>query len=467
MADAGTPPPPGTARLPLVERFFSPIQQFTRISSSGGIVLLATTIVALIWANTAWGASYHHLWESQVGVRVGPWSLAGTLHQFINDGLMAVFFFLVGLEIKREVLAGELSSVRSAALPMVAAVGGMIVPAGLYAVLNVGGAGVHGWGIPMATDIAFALGVLALLGSRVPSGVKVFLAALAIVDDIGAVLVIAVFYSGGINVVALGAAAVLLLVSVAANAAGVRQPWAYGAVGFALWGAVAMSGIHTTVAGVLLALTIPVRTRVNESDFLAQAQGALDEFERAAVVTTENPRVTVLSNTRHHTALEELESLADQARPPLIRMEHSLHGLVAFGIMPLFALANAGVVISGASMTGAFTSPLALGIVVGLVVGKPLGIMGLSWLAVRLGIASLPTGVTWRMITGVGLLGGIGFTMALFIAGLAFESPLLLDTAKMGVLVGSIIAGVVGWLLLRSASHPSDAHVQGSRARIA
>lgn len=437
--------------LPLVERFFLPVQQFLGISSSGGIVLLGATVLALGLANSPWGDAFHHFWELRVGIRLGPWQLGGTLHHFINDGLMAVFFFLVGLEIKREVIAGELSSISTAMLPMVAALGGMVAPAALYALLNAGGAGGAGWGVPMATDIAFALGVLALLSSRVPPGLKVFLAALAIVDDIGAVLVIAVFYSGGVDAAALGLGAALLLLAMAANAAGVRQPWAYGVIGFALWGAVAMSGVHTTVAGVLLALTIPVRTRVNEGEFLADARRALDDFDRAAVVTAVDPRVTVLSNTDHHRALEELESLADKAQPPLIRMEHSLHGLVAFGIMPLFALANAGVTVSGAGLAGAITNPVALGVLAGLVVGKPLGIVGLSWLAVRAGIASLPAGVTWRMVAGVGLLGGIGFTMALFIAGLAFAAPEMLDTAKVGVLVASAVAGLAGWWVLRSA----------------
>jgi NhaA family Na+:H+ antiporter len=367
---------------------------------------------------------------------------------------MAVFFFVVGLEIKREMVAGELKSLRTAALPMIAALGGMVVPAGIYAVINRGGPGMSGWGVPMATDIAFALGVLALLGNRVPVGLKVFLAALAIVDDIGAILVIAVFYAAGVNWTALAAVVVMLLLSVGANAAGVRKPWAFGIIGLLLWGAVLASGVHATVAGVLLAMTIPVRTRIDEAHFLGMARGALQDFDKAAELTAKDPDTTILSNTDHHTALEELENLVDDARPPLIRMEHALHGIVAFAIMPLFALANAGVALSSEALSGAFASPITLGAIMGLMLGKPLGITGFSWLAVRAGIASLPAGVNWRMLAGAGVLGGIGFTMALFIAGLAFADAALLDAAKVGVLTASAVTGVVGWALLRSVTRP-------------
>ena len=439
---------------PLVDRLLAPFRRFAHLESAGGLVLLATTAIALVWANSPWADSYHHLWETPLTLGLGGRSVQFTLHHLINDGLMAVFFFLVGLEIKRETVAGELKSLRRAALPMIAALGGMVVPAALYAVINRGGAGMPGWGVPMATDIAFALGVLALLGDRAPTGLKVFLAALAIVDDIGAVLVIAIFYSGGVAWDALAAAGGILVLAAAANLAGVRRPSVYAAIGIALWSMVLLSGVHATVAGVLLALTIPVRTRLDERAFLAGAHRALADFDEAASVTAANPDTTVLTNTAHHTAVEELETLCEQVQPPLIRLEHALHGVVAFGIMPLFALANAGVSLGGDAMRGAVSSPIALGAVVGLLLGKPLGIFGFSWLAVRTGAASLPGRVSWRMIAGAGILGGIGFTMALFIAGLAFPSPASLDLAKVGILLASGIAGVLGWLVLRTAPRP-------------
>jgi Na+:H+ antiporter, NhaA family len=439
---------------PLVDRLLAPFRQFAATASAGGIVLLVATAIALVWANSQWADAYHHIWETPLQVGIGGWRAEWTAHHFINDGLMAVFFFVVGLEIKREMVAGELKSVRTAALPMIAALGGMVVPAAIYVAINRGGPGMSGWGVPMATDIAFALGILALLGDRVPVGLKVFLAALAIVDDIGAILVIAIFYSVGVNWSALAAVVVILLLSAGANAAGVRKPWAFGFIGLLLWGAVLASGVHATVAGVLLAMTIPVRTRIRETQFLANARRALEDFDAAAELTASDPDTTILSNTDHHTALEELENLVDDARPPLIRMEHALHGIVAFAIMPLFALANAGVSLSGAALSGAFASPITLGAIMGLAIGKPLGITGFSWLAVRAGVATLPARVTWGMLAGAGVLGGVGFTMALFIAGLAFADAALLDVAKVGVLTGSAVTGVGGWLLLRSVTRP-------------
>jgi len=435
---------------PLIERVLQPFAQFAHTASSGGIVLLVCTAVALAWANSPWAASYHHLWELEVAVDAGPVAIRSTLHHLINDGLMAVFFFLVGLEIKREVLIGELASLRQAALPAAAALGGMVVPAAIYAALNTGGSGSAGWGIPMATDIAFALGVLALLGDRVPAGLKVFLAALAIVDDIGAVLVIALFYTGGVDWVALGAAGALLVLAAGANAAGVRRPWAYSLIGVALWGAVLASGVHATVAGVLLAMTIPSRTRINEDQFLLRARRSVEAFEHGC-----GPGTNVLTNQAQQEALLTLETLCEQAQAPLQTTERKLHGIVAFGIMPLFALANAGVQLTGGDSATVLSRPVMLGILLGLVLGKPLGIMAFSWAAVRMGVATLPGGVTWRMVHGVAWLGGIGFTMSLFVAGLAFPGmPGLLTAAKLGVLAASLVAGLCGWFLLRRAARP-------------
>ena len=430
---------------PLIDRVLQPFAEFAHTASSGGIVLLVCTAVALAWANSPWAASYHHIWELEVAVDAGPLAFRSTLHHLINDGLMAVFFFLVGLEIKREVLIGELASFRQAALPAAAALGGMVVPAAIYAALNSGGSGSAGWGIPMATDIAFALGVLALLGDRVPAGLKVFLAALAIVDDIGAVLVIALFYTAGVNWAALGIAGALLFLAIGANAAGVRRPSAYALIGVALWAAVLASGVHATVAGVLLAMAIPSRTRINEDEFLLGARQSVDAFERGC-----GPETTVLTNREQQEALLTLETLCEQAQAPLQVTERRLHGIVAFFIMPLFALANAGVRLSGGELATALASPVTLGVLLGLLLGKPIGITLFSWAAVRMGVATLPSRVTWRMIHGTAWLGGIGFTMSLFIAGLAFPGmPGLLAAAKLGILAASLTAGVCGWILLR------------------
>jgi NhaA family Na+:H+ antiporter len=435
---------------PLIERVLAPFQRFVHTESSSGLVLLACTAIALAWANSPWSASYEHLWETRLTLALGPWSSEMSLHHLINDGLMAVFFFLVGLEIKREMLAGELASLRQAALPIAGALGGMIVPALLYAWLNAGRAGEPGWGVPMATDIAFALGVLALLGDRIPLGVRVFLAALAIVDDIGAVLVIAVFYSADIAWGALLSAGALVVLAIAANISGVRRPWAYAVIGLLLWAAVLSSGIHATIAGVILAMTIPSRTRIDEGRFLARARRALSRFE-----TAHEPGASPLKDPEHLAAVQQLERLAEQLQPPLLRLEHSLHSVVAFGIMPLFALANAGVPLGLAQLGGGESAAVALGIALGLLLGKPVGITLLAWAAVRLGIASLPDGVTWRMIGGAGLLGGIGFTMAIFIAGLAFATdPALLVAAKLGILGASLAAGLAGWIALRGGAIP-------------
>ena len=436
---------PTGAERTLAERAFRPFQQFAHEASAGGIVLLACTVLALIWANSPWASSYVHLWEQKITVGSPGWGLSLSLHHWINDGLMAVFFFVVGLEIKREFLVGELASVRQAAFPMAGAVGGMVVPALIYVAFNAGGEGAAGWGIPMATDIAFALGVLALLGSGVPLALKVFLAALAIVDDIGAVLVIALFYSGELSTTALGWAGAIMALLVLANLGGVRNPVPYALLGLVLWAAVLESGIHATVAGVLLALTIPSRTRIDAGEFSRRAREALAGFESAS-----RPGATVLTDADQQAALRDIERLCEAAQAPLLKLETKLHGVVAFGIMPLFALANAGVRLEG-PLGQVITDPIAMGIVLGLAVGKPLGITLLAWLAVRIGLAARPAGVSWMAVHAVSWLAGIGFTMSLFIGSLAFASEGPLLAAKIGILAGSLLAGVVGALLLRSA----------------
>jgi NhaA family Na+:H+ antiporter len=429
--------------LPLVVRALRPFQRFAETESAGGIVLLVSAVVALAWANSPWGEAYSHLWETLIGFRAAGHAFELSLHHWINDGLMAVFFFVVGLEIKREMLVGELSSPRQAALPVAAALGGMLVPALIYAMLNARGEGSPGWGIPMATDIAFALGVLALLGPRVPVALKVFLTALAIADDIGAVLVIALFYTRAISWTSLSVGAFVLLVLIALNALGVRRPSIYLGLGVVLWVAFVASGVHATVAGVALAMTIPSRTRVREDEFLIRAREAIDEFENAC-----QPGETVLSNPAQQEAIAALEHGTVAVQSPLLTLEHRLHGLVAFCIMPIFALANAGVDLS-ADLFASLSLPVTAGVALGLVLGKPLGITLFAWLAVRLGLATLPAQTSWGALHGVSWLGGIGFTMSLFIAALAFPSLALLDSAKVGILGASVVAGAVGAMLLR------------------
>jgi NhaA family Na+:H+ antiporter len=353
-----------------------------------------------------------------------------------------VFFFVVGLEIKRELLAGELASPRQAALPILAALGGVLVPAGIYMVLNAGGPGMPGWGIPMATDIAFAIGVLALLGDRVPLGLKVFLTALAIVDDLAAVLVISVFYTSELNVEALGAAATCIAVLFAINRLGIRSPIPYGVIGLVLWYAVLQSGVHATIAGVMLAFTVPSAVAIDCDAFLAQARNALRMFEESS-----ESHKSVLNDENQQIALETLEDASERIQSPLLRMEQSLHPWVTFAIMPIFALANAGVALPS-DVVGSLGHPITLGVIAGLLFGKPLGIFLASWLSVRAGVASLPAGVTWGHIHGAGWLGGIGFTMSIFVAGLAFPQDVFLSLAKIGVLTASLLAGVVGSLVL-------------------
>jgi NhaA family Na+:H+ antiporter len=421
-----------------VDRLLAPFREFSRREASGGVLLIVAALVALVWANSPFADSYAGLWETRLTIGVGDLALSKPLLLWINDGLMAVFFLVVGLEIKREVLVGELATVRKAMLPIAAAVGGAVLPALLF-VLIAGGdpEAIRGWGVPMATDIAFALGVLALLGSRAPVGLRIFLTALAIVDDLLAVLVIAVFYSSGLSPVALAAAAAVLVALVVANRLGVRRPLVYAVLGVGLWVAILQSGIHATIAGVLLAMTIPARTRIDRTAFVEGARRLVADL---------SDRHDAPSEEEHHATLWDLEDLTEHAQAPMLRIEHALLPWVAFLIVPLFALANAGVAIGG-DLGGALTNPIALGIIVGLVVGKQIGITLGAWLVVRAGLAALPDGVSWRHVNGGAWLGGIGFTMSLFVADLAFgESPLAL--AKIGILAASVIAGVGGYLVL-------------------
>ena len=425
--------------------------QFIELEAASGILLLICTLIALVWANSAWKESYTELLNTEVSIGFGHFVFATSLLHWINDGLMAVFFFVVGLEIKRELLVGELAMPRQAMLPIVGALGGMVVPAVLYATLNAGTEAARGWGIPMATDIAFAVGILSILGTRVPAGLKVFLIALAIVDDLGAVIVIAFFYTSQISWAYLGFAAIVVGVLILANVRGVRSPMVYGVLGMILWFATLKSGVHATVAGVLLATTIPSRSKINQPEFVEQGNRMLAQF------TSEHRSSTAYLTSQQLSIIGSLESKAEDVQPPMQRLEHALHPWVSYFIMPVFALANAGATILDGMALSLFDR-VSLGIIAGLLLGKQAGITLFSWAAVRMKLAVLPSGVSWRHMYGAGLLGGIGFTMSLFIAGLAFGDGVSLNVAKVGILCGSVLAGVSGYLVLRSVNsvHPTD-----------
>jgi len=439
-----------TCGLEPIEEVLMPFQEFFKSKSIGGMLLMICATIALFWANSPWGETYTTLWQTMFTVGFGEAALSKPLILWVNDGLMALFFFVVGLEIKREFMVGELSTRRQAVVPVVAAVGGMIVPAVFYGLINIGGEGIHGWGIPMATDIAFALGILALLGDRVPYQLKIFLTAVAIVDDIGAVMVIAFFYTSSIAIWMLLAAGAFLAVAYIGNRMGVRTPVFYALIGCVVWLAVLKSGVHSTVAGVLMAFMIPARTRCNAQTFLFNAGTILDDYKSSV-----KPGTNVLTNSTMHSALLSMQYMAARAQTPLQRLEQGLHPLVDFVIMPVFALANAGVILSG-DMSGLLTSQITLGTAIGLLLGKPIGIV-----CSVLGIAKLsggfPGGMTFRHFLGAGLLGGIGFTMSFFVAALAFsDAPEMLNGAKTAVLGASVLAGAAGYLVLRGAPVPSS-----------
>ena len=439
-----------------IERFGRPFQTFARFKGAGAVLLLLASTAALVWANSGLGDRYRELLGMKLTVGVEAFSLSKPILLWINDGLMGIFFFIVGLEIKREVLAGELASMRRAMLPIVAAVGGMVVPAGVFAALNYGGEGAHGWGIPMATDIAFALGVLLILGPRVPIGLKVFLTALAIVDDLGAIVVIAVFYSHGIAVTSLVIGLVLLVVSVFANVVGVRNALVYFVIGTLVWLAFLKSGVHATLASVLMALTIPAKTRIRAHRFHDRMAELLAAFR-----ATDPQRERGLLSSEQQHLLHRMEQSVDHVSAPLQQLEHSLNPLVTFVVLPIFALANAGVALSG-GVQEALRDPICLGVLLGLLFGKPIGVVGAAWIAVRAGVADLPKGVNWGQMVAVGFLAGIGFTMSLFIGSLAYTRPEFVQLAKVGILVASAVASVVGGVLLRrslpSASVESTVH---------
>jgi NhaA family Na+:H+ antiporter len=437
MVDSLTP-----RQTTLADRLSAPFQRFFAIQAASTILLLLATIAALAWANSPWGASYAQLWHTKFAFSLADAKVALSLEHWVNDGLMVLFFFLVGMEIKHELAHGELSSRERAMLPVFGALGGMVVPAGIYASLHAGGPAASGWGVPMATDIAFAVAALAVFGSRVPSGLKVFLLALAIVDDLGAVTVIAIFYTQDLSLTALAAAAGLLAFAYAMRESGVRAYGPYWLVGIGVWFAMLQSGVHATVAGVLLGFLTPTTMLTPEVSLVGRGRRFFEESIARLDSTPELP------DRERKRVAQELRVISRHSLSPLERLTEALHPYSAFAVMPIFAFANAGVVID----TGALADPLALrvalGIGAGLLVGKALGVTLFCWVAVRLGMARLPAGVGWGSLFGTAILGGIGFTMALFITALAFTDPALAAASKVGVMIASVVATVCGVAVL-------------------
>lgn len=432
----------------VVRNLQRPFEKFFNKISGGGILLMIASLLALIWANSDAQNYYDRIWSNDLAFSFEQFEIHHSLLYWINDGLMTLFFLLVGLEIKREFLAGELSSLKKAVFPFFAAAGGMLFPMILYLSFGLGGEQNQGWGIPMATDIAFSLAILSMLGKRVPLSIKVFLTALAIVDDLGALLVIALFYSHQIYWSYLLIAGLLLMILIVANYFDVQVITLYAIIGFFIWFLFLESGIHPTIAGVLIAFTVPARTKVHIRSFLPKINWRLKKFSNIPI----NNQSFVLSNEQLH-AIDDIEELVNEVQSPLQKMEHRLSGLVNYLILPLFALSNAGVTLLTpdsplSSVSQAFTT-LSLAIALSLVLGKVTGITIFSWLAVKVRLAHKPRNVSWLTIVGLGLLGGIGFTMSLFIANLAFSSPELLDQAKVGIFAGSIAAGFGGYYLLK------------------
>jgi NhaA family Na+:H+ antiporter len=418
-------------------RAIQPLQSFLDTEASGGVLLMLAAAAALVWANSPWRESYEALWATTLRIDLGGLHIAEDLRHWVSDGLMALFFFVVGLEIKRELTTGELRTARSVALPAVAALGGMVVPAAIYLALNAGGEGAAGWGIPMATDIAFALGVLTLAARNAPSGLRPFLLTLAIVDDIGAILIIAIFYAADIHWAALAIAVVMVLAIVALQRGHVRFLPVYLALGAGLWLATYESGVHPTIAGVVLGLLTP-------SVSFQRPDAVSREAHRVADETMDDPDPPDADAAQWLL----LASLSRETVSPLARLESLLHGWTSFAVVPLFALANAGVHLSGATLREAVTDPVSLGVVLGLVLGKTVGITGATWIATRTGIGALPVGVEWPQLAGSAIVAGIGFTVSLFVADLAFGPGLRLDVAKIGILAASTLAGAAGYLVI-------------------
>ena len=427
-----------------IDKVIYPIQRFIRQERSGGLVLGLSVIIALFLANSPWAEEYHHFLEYKLGFQFdGRSYLEYNLHHWINDGLMSIFFFVVGLELKREIVGGELSNPRNALLPIGAALGGMIVPAAIYLIFNPAGDVNSGWGIPMATDIAFALGVLYLLGSRIPLSLKIFLTALAIVDDLGAVLVIAFFYTSDISFYSLSIGLGFVLVMYIGNKMGIRNILFYAILGIiGVWIAFLLSGVHATIAAVLAAFTIPADVRIKESVFIANIQNRIAKFKSI----DPNDEIPTLTEEQLH-VLADVKKYTLEATPPLQRLEHGMHPFVTFVIIPVFALANAGVSLA-IDVEQLFSTNVALGVALGLLGGKVIGVVGFTLLLIKLKVAPFPEGMNVRNLVGLGLLASIGFTMSLFITSLAFTNEVFITQAKIGIFSASIIGGVLGYIVL-------------------
>ncbi len=426
----------------LIDTLVDPFQRFFQIEASGSILLFIATLVALLWANSRWDNFYTELWENNLSIKLNGFVLSRSLLHWINEGLMAVFFFVIGLEIKREILIGELSSLKQATLPVIAAIGGMIFPAFIYYALSKNTVTEAGWGISMATDIAFSLGVLNLLGKRVPVNLKVFLVAFAIIGDLGSVLIITLFYSAGINfsflIIGLG----LFFVLVLFHQLRIRNYHIYMVIGFVIWYMFLRSGIHPTFAGILIAFTIPMRRKIRVPVFKKRM------IENLNVFSSKSRSYKKLLNKRQLAGIDNMEDEIEKVQSPLQFLEHKLHGFVTFIVIPLFALANAGIVFKAFSAEEFFNST-SLNVELSLIIGKLSGLVIFSWISIKIGIASLPEKTRWIHLIGLGLLGGMGFTMSLFISNLAFTDPGLINYAKIGILTGSLVSGLLGFLVLR------------------
>ena len=430
--------------------FVRPVMRFMQIEASSGSILLVAAIIALVWANAPFGETYKEFWDTHVNLEIGSFHLEESFKHIVNDGLMAIFFFVVGLEIKREMVVGELRDPKKAALPAIAAIGGMIFPAAIYLlfVSGQGGEATSGWAIPMATDIAFSVGVISLLGTRVPTGAKLFLLALAIADDIGAILVIAIFYTTDLSMLWLMAGLIGLVLVYLAQRAGIRSMLFYGVAGVVIWFFIFESGVHATLAGVALGLMTPVYPLYSEDDYYRRSSWILGRFEMNRAAPNHRERLD-------YDAMQ-MAAVARESIAPLDRLEHALAPWSSFVVVPLFALANAGVRFADfeSGVGEALTSPIALGVALGLLVGKLFGITIATWVAVRFGIGKLPTRTGWSQIIGLAGLAGIGFTVSLFVTELAFTDANLEDSAKIGIFIGSFLAGVIGYSLLRRSKSP-------------
>ncbi|HOY70354.1 MAG TPA: Na+/H+ antiporter NhaA [Methylotenera sp.] len=425
-------------------RVLSPFEAFIQRQTTSGLLLMGTAIVALILANSSLADAYQHLIHTPVTLAIGGWGIDMSLHHWVNDGLMALFFFVVGLELKREMMVGELSNIRHAALPVVAAIGGMVMPALIYLAFNHQGDAMRGWGVPMATDIAFAVGALVLLASRVPKALITFLVALAIADDLGAVLVIALFYTQALSLHWLGAALAMLALLFTLNFAGIRKVMPYIILAVLLWYALLQSGVHATLAGVLGAFAVPARSKYDPNLFAARINEQIDHF-----LANHQQDDTVLTNENLHSVVQNLEESVKGVQTPLQRLESIWHLPVAFLVIPIFALFNAGIPLQFNALGATLTHPVMLGVASGLLFGKFIGITGACWLALKLGIGQLPSGTRFSQIMAVSVLGGIGFTMSIFISELAFANqPEYLLMAKTGVLLASLLAGFIGFVWL-------------------